>query len=42
LAAGISDQALSHQDVEDASIQALPNMKKIILEFTTKIAGDIF
>lgn len=42
LAAGISDQTLSHQDVEDAAIQALPNMKKIILEFTTKIAGDIF
>lgn len=41
LAAGISDQPLSHQDVEDASAQALPNMKKIVLEFTSTIEGNI-
>jgi len=41
LAAGISDQPLSHQDVKEASIQALPNMKRIVLEFTSKIDGNI-
>jgi purine-nucleoside phosphorylase len=41
LAAGISGQPLSHQDVKEASIQALPNMKKIVLEFTSKIEGNI-
>jgi len=41
LAAGISNQPLSHQDVKEASIQALPNMKRIVLEFTSKIDGNI-
>ncbi len=36
LAAGKGIHPLSHQDVENTSIQALPNMKKIILEFTSK------
>jgi len=36
LAAGRGAHPLSHKDIEDASVRALPKMKKVILEFTSK------
>ena len=40
MAAGILDQALTHQEVTDTTQQAMANMKKLILQFWTELAKE--
>ena len=40
MAAGILDQALTHQEVTDTTRQAMDNMKKLILQFWTELAKE--
>jgi purine nucleoside phosphorylase len=37
MAAGMSNEKLSHQDVQNASIQALPKMQAFVAQFLTDI-----
>jgi len=40
MAAGILDQALTHQEVTDTTQQAMANMKKLILQFWTELSKE--
>jgi len=40
MAAGILDQALTHQEVTDTTQQAMANMKKLILQFWMELAKE--